>query len=141
VHFRNRLLRRPARTRLRASGEIVIPPDAYDAFTGMMRTEVHISPRGFALAPESDPGTTVISLFYEIWGQENERVLQSHHETVAYPRNRDPLAPDTGAGFFKRPFALRLRPGDYRLHVYVRDLFGEAGGSFVKEFTVGSPAS
>jgi len=49
-----------------------------------------------------------------------------------FPRGED----DPGSTMLRRPFALRVRPGEYLLRVDVSDINGPGKGSFFREFTV-----
>jgi hypothetical protein len=60
------------------------------------------------------------------------RPVQDLFEMIAFPRGEE-----TGGQMLRRPFAVRVPPGDYVLRVDVSDVNGRARGSFVQSFTVG----
>jgi VWFA-related protein len=137
LQYRNRLTLRPLKSYRQANGSIELAPDAYDRRTGILRTTIALDAGAFRVVEPTGEAYSAVSYYYEVSEADTGEVLQTHHEVVGFPRPEG--AGTIGqSGEFERPFALRLRPGTYRLQVNVWDLHGQARGSLSRTFSVGT---
>ena len=110
-------------------GELQVDATPVPAGGGLVHAELKVYGTAFEDAPDSKPRVSVASVFFELRDAKHVPV-RDLYEVIAFPRD------DKAAQFLRRPFALRLPPGQYTLRADVSDVNGPGRGSFFRTFTV-----
>jgi VWFA-related protein len=135
VLYRNTYNHVASRTR-RLLGDLTVAQSAADRANNMVRANLKVAGDYFSVVPESDPPISIVSLFFDLRSAEG-RPLKDSYELIAFPRGeKGRISQDE----LKRPFALKVPSGKYRLRVDVSDIHGAARGSFYRSFSVGRGA-
>jgi VWFA-related protein len=130
VLYRKRYNYLAGRTK-RLIGDLTVSADPVFPSGGSVLAQLEVLGRDFEIAPESKPKVSVASVFFEL-RDSGHRLIKDLYEVIVFPRSEE----DLGSTMLRRPFALRVRPGEYLLRVDVSDVNGPGKGSFFQEFTV-----
>jgi VWFA-related protein len=117
----------------RMSGTLTVRPPGPREPGGLVRADLEVRGSDFEIAPGSKPRVSVASLFFEL-RDANHQPVQDLFEMIAFPRGEE-----TGYEMFRRPFAVRVPPGDYTLRVDVSDVNGPGRDTFSESFSVRAP--
>jgi VWFA-related protein len=132
VLYRNRYSLVTGKNRGMTGTLTVTPPGPLEP-GGFVRAHLEVRGSDFEIAPDSKPRVSVASLFFELRDAQH-RPVQDLFETIVFPRGQE-----SGYEMLKRPFAVRVPPGDYTLRVDVSDVNGPGRESFSESFSVGNP--
>jgi hypothetical protein len=132
VLYRNRYSLMAGQNRRMSGTLTVTPPDARER-GGLVRAELEIRGSDFELAPGTKPRVSVASLFFELRDAQH-RPVRDLFEMIAFPRGEE-----SGYEMFRRPFAVKVPPGDYTLRVDVSDVNGPGRDTFSQSFSVSAP--
>lgn len=133
VLYRNSSYRKASEAH-RLAGDLVIFQDGADRAAGIVRAELKVAAAHLSLVPDSDPPVSIVSLFFDLTNG-GGAPLKDSYELISLPRGTQE---DVINGEFRRPFALKVPPGEYRLRIDLCDTHGDARGSFHLRFVIGA---